>query len=365
MGESIVGQLVRQNIKELKAYKSARGTAKAMEGVLLLDAAENPFTPFDETPLAGTPADLNRYPEPQPVVLRETLAEMYGVQSSSIVLTRGSEEGIRLLLQVFCNPREDAIISCPPTFGMYPIESQVHDINNIQIPRKGEDFSSLDIEKIVATAKDAANKVKMLFVCNPGNPASTSIPTDHIDSLIEELGSTCMVVLDEAYIEFAGHRSFASRIAKHPNVIVLRTLSKSYGLAGVRLGAIIGSAETADYVRKMIAAYPVPRSTLYFVEAALEKGRREFMLEKHALIKEERNRMVAALSSCSIAKQVLQSDANFLCVIVAEPAAVVSALREQGILVRDRSTAIPGALNVAVGTAEQNEKVIKAFQTLG
>lgn len=362
MKASIIERLVRSNIRTLKPYQSARGTATAAEDLLLLDAAENPYSPFEGE--AEFPELLNRYPEPQPIALRERLAELYGVEREQIVLTRGSEEGIRLILQVFCTPAKDAILICPPTFGLYPIEAAIHDVRMVKIPRLGEDAALLDSAAIVRAAQDPDSGIKMVFICNPGNPASTSLPVQQIEDLLQDLVETCMVVIDEAYIEFAGHTSFVRLLSKYPNLIVLRTLSKSFGLAGLRCGAIIGSSEITRYLRSLIAAYPVPRSTCSLALAALEPERIKRMQDYQSRIKSERSRLYPLLTECSGVTRVLPSDTNFFCVIVAKPEQAVRTFFEAGILVRDRSAAIPGALSIAIGTPEQNDQVLAVCKTL-
>lgn len=358
----IIDRLVRENIKSMKAYASARSTAKAMDNLLLLDAAENPWSPFEDG--AECFHNLNLYPEPQPADLLRKFSGLYGVPADNILITRGSEEAIRLLLQTFCDPRKDAIITCPPTFAMYPIEAQIHDITNIKIPRTGDLADRLSVDQVVKTATDQTQHVKIVFICNPGNPSSTSLPVEEVKTLIRELSDCAMVVIDEAYIEFADHPSFATLLSGHPNLIILRTLSKSYGLAGLRCGCVLAHEQVIASMKKIIAAYPVPRPTQVIAAKALSTEAIERMKGRQGDLKRERDRMVEALKDCPGIKRIYPSTTNFLCVEVPDVQKCLKVFRDLNILIRDRSAAIPHAVNIAVGPREQNDRVIKILEGL-
>lgn len=359
----IIEKLVRDNVKALKAYASARSTMKAGDDIALLDAAENPYSPFDNDDNSVL-KNMNRYPEPQPAALLSGLSSLYGVNTQNIISTRGSEEAIRLLIQLFCDPQKDAMITCPPTFGMYPIEAQIHDIENIQIPRLGEFHNELDMEAIKSAAKDPEKHAKIIMICNPGNPASTALPVTQVTELIEALTDDCMIVIDEAYIEFAGHPSFTAMIEDNPHLIVLRTLSKSYGLAGLRCGSILAHEDVIGYLKKIIAAYPVPRSTAEIAVSALQKEQLKYMQDKQTEIISERNRMIQQIKESTPNVSVFPSSSNYLCVEVQDVNKAVQTFLNQNVLIRDRSSAIKNAINIAVGNKEQNDKTIEILKSL-
>lgn len=361
---SILEKCLRPNVQKLVAYQSARGTAKAADDILLLDAAENPYCPFDGDAEWSAFQTLNRYPEPQPSGVVGKLATLYHTKPENLLLTRGSEEGIRLLLQAFCVPAKDSILICPPTFAMYPIEAAIHDVALVRVPRLGDDFGHLDKEGMMAAVNGATEShVKIVFICNPGNPASTLIPFAEIEGIIRALQDDCMVVIDEAYIDFADEDSFVSLMDTYPNLIILRTLSKGYGLAGLRLGAIVASAECIGYLKRLTAAYPVPRATQILAEEALSLTRQEKMKIAQDRIKSERDRMISLLRTLPSVKVVFDSQANFLCVVVSDAQKCVEHFAKNGITIRNRSANIPNALNIAIGLPEQNDKVLEAFQS--
>ena len=362
MPQTLADKLVRSNVAALKPYQSARSQAEAEEGFLLLDAAENPFCPFDDEDHFLTNS-LNRYPEPQPREVLEKLADIYSVEADNVLITRGSEEAIRLVIQAFCQPRQDKILLCPPTFGLYVIEANIHDIETVNVPRLGEYSEELDIQGI-REAIDTNSNIKCVFVCNPGNPSSTPIPTDQIEELLIALKDECMVIVDEAYIEFASHESFAQKIQEYSNLIVLRTLSKSYGLAGLRCGTIVADADILKYFKRITAAYPVPRSSAEIILSALSPERQKYMREQQQLICTERDRIVRELQKLEVIKKVYPSDTNFICVEVEDAHEMSQKLRENKVIVRVRSPAIPNSLNIAVGTKEQNDHVLKSLEEI-
>jgi histidinol-phosphate aminotransferase len=247
---------------------------------------------------------------------------------------------------------------------MYAIEAGIHDTDMIKIPRLGDDFNHLDIEKIVTHAQNSDNHVKMIFICNPGNPSSTSIPPHEVEQIIQSTQENCMVVVDEAYIDFASHASFVELVQQYPNLIILRTVSKGYGLAGLRCGTIIANSETIAFLKRLTAAYPVPQSTEICGVAALSTEGIAYMQDKQRLIKQERSRLLSALSSIPAIQRIFPSDANFLCLQVRDAAQCVIHFANHGIVIRNRSAAIPNTVNIAIGTAEQNDKVINALKTL-
>jgi histidinol-phosphate aminotransferase len=363
MSTPVYDRLVRPNIKNMKPYASARGTAKSMQDFTFLDAGENPYCPFgDDEDGVQYINPINRYSEPQPFSLLEKFARLYGTNSENILISRGSEEAIRLLMQLFCVPQKEALITCPPTFAMYPIEAVIHDVENIEIPRLGEFYDHLDVTAICEQGKKP--HVKTIFICNPGNPSSTAISNGEIEQVIQELQDDCMIVVDEAYIDFSKDETFVSKIEQYPNLIVMRTLSKSYGAAGLRCGTTIAHPQVINYLRCIMSAYPVPRPVQNIAEAILSEPRVTEMQKKHQIIKDERDRMLAAVSQCSGVKRVFPSQANFLCVEVEDSPACVQLFRQHKIVIRDRGAGIPNTVNIAVGLKEENDHVLTVFDSL-
>ncbi len=352
--DNVIDRLVRPNVKNLAPYQSARGTVQG--DLLFMDAAENPWSPFEGS-------ELNRYPSPQPIELLTAFGNLYGAQAENIAVTRGSEEGIRLLLQTFTTPGKDKILTCPPTFAMYKTEAAVHDVEIVTVPRLGTSHDVLDVDGVVAKI-DADAAIKLVFLCNPGNPSSTALPVAQVETLLERLRDKCIVVIDEAYIEFADHPSFVTRLGAYPNLVILRTLSKSYGLAGLRCGCIVASAQVIQYVKRIIAPYPVPRPVIEIALKALEKSALSRMQEKQVVLKHNREYMKSALAAFTCIEKIYPSQTNFLCVVVKDAEKCVQFFRERGISIRNRSAAIPGAVNIAVGTVDQNEKILAIFREL-
>lgn len=360
---AVVEKCVRPNVKNLVAYQSARSTAKGGDDLILLDAAENPYCPFGADEEWSDFQNLNRYPAPQPDEVLSVLSSVYQTKPENMIITRGSEEGIRLLLQTFCVPSVDKILLCPPTFGLYAIEANIHDTKMVNVPRVGDNFNHLDVAKVIATAKE--QQTKIIFICNPGNPSSTSVPVSEVEDIVRGSIDDSIVVIDEAYIDFASHETCVGFIDKYPNVVILRTLSKGFGLAGLRSGAIISLPEIIGYIKRLTLAYPVPRSTALLTVEALSPARIDYMRDAQQKIKSERARLITELSSCPSVRKVLPSDANFLCVITDDAAKLVAHFATRGINIRNRSAAIPNAVNIAIGLPAQNGKVIEAFQTFG
>lgn len=353
---SLADQLVRPNIKAMQSYQSARDTMSDNPDFLFLDAAENPYCPFDlEEGAARIAQNLNRYPNPQPEACKTLLAQKFHVSEEQLLMSRGSEEAIRLLIQVFCRPSQDQILLCPPTFGLYQIEAALHDVSCVTVPRIGADLNQLQTEKIIELCKDSQKNIKLIFLCNPGNPASTPLDPVQITQLLDALSEECLIVVDEAYIDFCPQTSFAAKLHEYPNLIVLRTLSKSYGLAGLRIGATLANPDILTYLDRMMAIYPFARSTATLIEESLSPKRQEFMEQNRQDLLEERTRLLEAFKKISFVSKVFPSETNFICLQVENAQEFVKQLAEKNIIIRDRSNAIANSVNIAVGTKTQND----------
>ncbi|WP_426285114.1 histidinol-phosphate transaminase [Luteibacter sp. E-22] len=340
--------LARPDIRALSPYSSAR--MEAQGGTVLLNANESSRPPN----IPGGDG-LNRYPDPQPRALVDALADLYGSEPDRVLVTRGSDEAIDLLVRAFCRAREDAVVVSPPTFGMYAVCARIQGATVIEVPL--EPAGELDADKLLAAVTPAT---KLVFVCTPNNPTGNLVRRDVLERLARELDGRAVLVIDEAYAEFSGVASATSLIDDHDNVAVLRTLSKAWSLAGARVGALVARAEVIALLRRIIPPYPLPSPCVDAALGALSyEGRR---VQRHHLqeILAERARMFAALSAMPGVREVLPSHANFLAVRFDDAAGTYRRLLAAGIVVRDitRYPGLDDALRITVGTGNENDRVL-------
>lgn len=340
-------QLVRPDILALSAYSSARKEAKG--GRIWLDANENPETPSAHQPL------LNRYPEPQPADLIATLAALYGVSPAQCLVTRGSDEGIDLLLRTFCRAGQDAILFTPPTYGMYVVAAGIQGARCITVPLIRAQNFALDAAAVLQAVTPA---VKLVFLCSPNNPTGGLLDRAAVLSLVRALAGRAVVVVDEAYVDFSGQPSLAAEIPAHPNLVILRTLSKAYGLAGARLGTTLADPALIAVLQKVIAPYPIPTPVLQAARTALTPDGLAAARESIATIIAARTRLAAALARLPAVKHVWPSDANYLLIEVADAARTMAAARAAGIIWRDRSKDVPNTIRITVGTPAENQATL-------
>ena len=339
-----ISKLVRKNILEMKPYSSARDEYSGSASVFL-DANENPFN-----------APLNRYPDPQQILLKKRIASLKGVDSENIFLGNGSDEGIDLLFRVLCEPRIDNVVTIDPSYGMYAVCAEINDVERRSV-LLNKDYS-LDSDAVL-TAVD--EHTKLIFLCSPNNPTSNSLEQEAILKIVA--GVNCMVVVDEAYIDFSEGPGLLSKMQEKKNLVILQTLSKAWGLAGIRLGMLFAHPELVDYISRV--KYPYNINGLS-IDAAL-KGLEE-SAQKGAWIEailEERSKMAAELESLPYVRIVHPSDANFLLISVDDPSAVYEYLINKGIIIRDRSS-VPlceGCLRITIGTEEENRALLNALKT--
>jgi histidinol-phosphate aminotransferase len=352
--ESVL-KLVRPEILALTPYSSARSEAKDLGSAgrkVWLDANENPETPYAKKPL------LNRYPDPQPAELLEKLSVLYGVTPAQALITRGSDEGIDLLLRAFCRAGRDAILITPPTYGMYAVAAGIQDARVVTVPLVRENNFALDPAAVLAAITP---DVKLVFLCSPNNPTGRLLDRPAVLGLARVLAGRAVVAIDEAYLEFSGAPSLADELAGHANLIVLRTLSKAYGLAGARVGSTLADPAVIGVLKKIIAPYPVPAPVLQAALAALAPaGLAAARLSVETLVA-ERRRLAAALAGLPAVKQVWPSDANFLLAEVRDSARALAAGRAAGVVWRDRSRDVSGTIRFTVGTAEENTLTLEVL----
>lgn len=349
--------LARPELRRLAPYSSARMEAHA--GAIWLNANESPWPPF------GTDAEWNRYPEPQPVALVQRLADLYGVQAGNVLVGRGSDEAIDLLLRAFCAAGRDAIVVSPPTFGMYAVIAQVQGAAVIDAPLR--DDCILDVGAVLAAA-DA--RTKLVFVCSPNNPSGVGVPRDAILGLAAALEGRALLVVDEAYVEFVdaegGCGSVADVLANHANLVVLRTLSKAWALAGARIGALLGDARLVALLRRLMPPYPVPSPCAELALRALSMEGMRTTRARVDLLRDERRRMRGALALFACVREVLPSQANFLAVRFDDAEAAWRVLQSAGVIVRDirRYPGLGDALRITLGARAENDRVLDLLRTL-
>jgi histidinol-phosphate aminotransferase len=354
-------KLVRPDILALSAYSSARKEAKG--GRVWLDANENPETPSAAKPL------LNRYPEPQPAALVAQLASLYGVEANQVLVTRGSDEGIDLLLRTFCRAGQDAILFTPPTYGMYVVAAGIQGAGTVTVPLIREKNFALDADAVLKAVLAAPKpngeggtpEVKLVFLCSPNNPTGGLLDRATVMSLVRALAGRAVVVVDEAYVDFAGQPSLAAEIPANPNLVVLRTLSKAFGLAGARVGTTIADPAIIAVLQKVIAPYPVPTPVLQAALEALSPAGLAASRASVAMLLAERARLAAALPKLPVVKRVWPCDANYLLVEVSDSAKAMAAGRGAGVIWRDRSKDVPNSIRITVGTAEENNATLEVL----
>lgn len=337
--------LVRPNVWNMKPYSSARDEFQGNASVFL-DANENPFN-----------APYNRYPDPMQWTLKEKIEEIKGVKRESIFLGNGSDEPIDLLIRAFCEPGTDNIVSIAPSYGMYEVAA---DVNNVEF-RKIELDETFDLNTDrLLEATD--NHTKILFLCSPNNPTGNNLSRGRIYKVLESFRG--IVVIDEAYIDFSADPSFSLELEKYPNMVVLQTLSKAWGAAGIRLGMAFASPEIVKVLNKI--KYPYNVNMLTQKQALLLLESRGRMEEQLALILSERGRLQAALPELPCVRKIYPTDANFILTEVTDANAIYRSLVEKGIIVRNRTNVIlcDGCLRITVGKPDENDALLDALKRM-
>ena len=360
--------LVRPDILALTPYSSARkealaaGTCPEPGRRVWLDANENPTTPAAQKPL------LNRYPDPQPADLIAKLAGLYGVAPAQCLVTRGSDEGIDLLLRTFCRAGQDGILITPPTYGMYAVAAGIQGAQVVTVPLLRDKNYALNADAVIAAglaapkpAEAGEGRVKLVFLCSPNNPTGSLLDRAAVLSVVRALAGRAVVVVDEAYVDFSGQPSLAAEIPANPNLVVLRTLSKAFGLAGARVGTTIADPAIIAVLQKVIAPYPVPTPVLQAALAALTPEGIDAARESVRQLIAERQRLLAALPKVPVVRRVWPSDTNYVLVEVADSARAMAAGRAAGVIWRDRGKDVPNSIRITVGTAEENNQTLEVL----
>jgi histidinol-phosphate aminotransferase len=352
-------ELARPDIRTLQPYSSARSEILATASRVLLNANESSWTPDgDET------AALNRYPEPQPAALVDRLAALYAVERSQVLVTRGSDEAIDLLVRAFCPARQSAVLIAPPTFGMYAVCARVQGADVVEVPLRAPDFA-LDVDAVLAAVHSSATTpVRIVFLTSPNNPTGAAVPAGSIERLARGVSGRALLVVDEAYLEFSGQESATRWIGELDHVCILRTLSKARALAGARVGCLVADAAVIGLLRRILAPYPLPQPSVRAALAALTEARGAEARQNVQTVVRERARMAQLLAAVPGVRAVLPSDANFLAVRFDAVQTVQDELLAEGIVVRDvrRYPGLEDALRLTIGRPEENERVVRIIR---
>jgi histidinol-phosphate aminotransferase len=357
--------LIRLHYRTLQGYVSAGMESGKDPKNIYMNANENPYELPD---LKG----LNRYPEPQPPKLLEAYASLYKVKPGHIVMTRGADEAIVILTKLFCEPHRDSILIMPPTFGMYTADAKAMPAHVLEIPLiKNDKGFTMDVDNVIATAKNPENAVKMVFVCSPNNPTGNSFAREQIIELCKKLEGTAIVIVDETYIEFAEQESMTKDMKNLPNMIVLRTLSKSYALAGIRMGCLLsGDEEFIALVRaKCLDAYPLPRESIASALHIMDDKTLKTAHNNRKRLLKERDRIRKAFEESKLVNKVYPSDANFLLIDMEFARDFVAHCAKEHIILRDFSDKklTEGCIRISPSLPEHNDlllKLLKSFEQM-
>ncbi|MDG1806152.1 histidinol-phosphate transaminase [Flavicella sp.] len=342
-----LNKIVRENIAKLKAYSSARDEfEEATANMVFLDANENPFQ-----------NGVNRYPDPKQQNVKELLSELKGIPTDQILLGNGSDEVLDLIFRAFCEPKEDNVIFLPPTYGMYGVLAALNNIETNEV-LLSEDF---DI-RVKETLKSVTDASKIIFLCSPNNPSGNAFSEEKIKAIVE--GFQGLVVIDEAYIDFSGSESWLEKLTQYPNLIITQTLSKAFGMAGIRLGVCYASEEIIEVLNRIKPPYNVNELTQQRAKERLLKF--DEVQDEIARILQERSSLEKNLENIDYVSKIYPSDANFVLVKVDDANKRYDQLIEKGIVIRNRTTQAlcENTLRLTVGTSEENEKLIEALKEI-
>ena len=342
-----LNKLLRKNILGMKPYSSARDEYKDLQAdMVFLDANENPFDTL-----------LNRYPDPQQTRLKEIIATLKEVSTEQLLLGNGSDEVLDLIFRAFCEPNQDSILTLPPTYGMYDVLANLNAVENIQVPLS-PDFQ-LEVDSILAAIE---SRTKLLFICSPNNPSGNAVDRKAIERLLNEFKG--VVVIDEAYIDFTNEVSLTAYLNMYPNLIVIQTLSKAYGLAGIRLGICYASNAIIAVLNKIKPPYNINTLTQDAAIKALKN--KEVVDAQVETLLNERNSLINAFKSVSFIKKIYPSEANFILIKVDDANKRYDELIKNGIVVRNRSSQLhcENCLRITVGTPSENAQLLTLLNTL-
>jgi len=330
-------KIIRPNILALKPYSSARDEFKGKDGIFL-DANENPF------------GNLNRYPDPYQKTLKEKFATLKNVSTENIFIGNGSDEVIDLVFRIFCNPGQDKVIVCPPTYGMYEVSANINDADIISIPL--DEKFQLNVDKILNT------EAKIIFLCSPNNPTANNL--ENIETIVRKFNG--IVFVDEAYIDFSAQESLLQKVNDYPNLIVSQTLSKAWGRAAIRIGIAYASKEIISYYNKVKPPYNVGQINQHEAIEALDDI--ETYIKNTNTILAQRSWLIEQLSKLNFVEKIYPSDANFVLLKTKNANAIYQKLVDEKIVVRNRHSIVENCLRITVGEPFENVKLIDALKII-
>lgn len=349
-----IENLARDNVRRLMPYQSARRLGG--NGDVWLNANEFPQAPEYQLTLQT----LNRYPECQPKQVIERYANYAGVTPEQVLVSRGADEGIELLIRAFCEPGKDAILFCPPTYGMYAVSAETFGVER----RTAQ--STADWQLDMASIERQLDGVKLVYVCSPNNPTGNLVKQEDLRRLLNLTRDKALVVIDEAYIEFCPQMSTVGWLADYPHLVILRTLSKAYALAGLRCGFTLANPDVIQLLLKVIAPYPLSLPVADIAAQALSEDGVVRMRQNVAHVVENRRWLADALAPLPYVDTVFPSESNYLLVRFITSSTVFKTLWDQGIILRDQNKqpGLAGCLRITIGNRYECERVISALQAL-
>ncbi|WP_122288790.1 histidinol-phosphate transaminase [Serratia plymuthica] len=349
-----IENLARANVRELTPYQSARRLGG--NGDVWLNANEYPTAPEFQL----TAQTFNRYPECQPALVIERYADYAGVNKEQVLVSRGADEGIELLIRAFCEPGKDAILFCPPTYGMYAVGAETFGVERRTVAAR-QDWQ-LDLPAIA----DSLDNVKLIYVCSPNNPTGNLIDPDDLRTLLEMAKGKAIVAIDEAYIEFCPQASCAGWLKDYPHLAILRTLSKAFALAGLRCGFTLANEDLITLLLKVIAPYPLSTPVADIAAQALSTEGIRTMRQRVTEISANRSWLQRELENCACVEQVFTSDSNYLLARFTASSNVFKTLWDQGIILRDQNKqpGLSGCLRITIGTRDECRRVVDALSAL-
>jgi histidinol-phosphate aminotransferase len=343
-----INNLVRENVKTMKPYSSARDEFKDFDvaQMIFLDANENPYQ-----------SGVNRYPDPQQSSVKAVLAKQRNLKTNQVLLGNGSDEVLDLLFRAFCEPKVDNVITLPPTYGMYGVLANINAVENKEV------LLSADFQPEIDAILDAVDaNTKMIFLCSPNNPTGNSFTDESVVTLLQNFKG--LVVIDEAYIDFSKKQSWLNELDEYPNLIITQTLSKAYGLAGIRLGICYASAEIIAVLNKIKPPYNVNELTQ---QRALERlaDKEKIQLEIDSIII-QRDDLLKVLEEVKFVSKIYPTEANFVLIKVDDATKRYNELIAKGIVIRNRTTQplCENTLRLTIGTVEENKKLMEALQSI-
>lgn len=347
-----LNKIVRENIKKLVPYSSARDEYKAKEGIFL-DANENAFgSPLTESENIA----YNRYPDPQQIAVKNKLSKIKGLPVENIFIGNGSDEAIDILYRIFCNPGIDNVIICPPTYGMYEVSAHVNNVQIIKVPLTAETFQ-LDTTAILNAINE---NTKLIFICCPNNPTANGVAWNSIKTILESFKG--IVLVDEAYIDFASYNSLISKLLLYSNLVIIQTLSKAWGMAGLRVGLAFASSEIISIFNKVKPPYNVNVASQQLALKALDNAEQVKTWVKEIVV--QREQVVKAIAALPFVLKVYPSEANFILVKVNDAKKIYNYLVANFIVIRDRSKVelCDGCLRITIGTKAENNQLLETLK---